>query len=456
MPNLRQLLRELEQRSRRRGLRAEHLCFDRQLAFVRDSARFRVAVCSRRAGKTVACAILLLERAIASPRTNHVYITLSRLNAKRIIWRELIDLASRFDLGCVANETELELRLPNGSKVYLSGAKDAGEVEKFRGLSLSTVVIDEGQSFRSHLRQLIDDVIVPCLWDVQGHLVLIGTPGAVLAGPFYDAWTAASWSKHSWTIADNPWILRKSGKTPDEILAEERARRGITEEDPTYQRESLGRWVRDEQSLVLRYDAGRNGYLSIPDGQWEYVIGIDLGTDDADAIAVLGWRAGCKDLYLIEEHVQSGQSITDLMEQVTRLRARYQPRRMVADTGGLGKKVVLEMRKRWGVSVDPADKTRKLEHLALLNDDLRTGRFRARAESRFAQDSQLITWDPDHRGAKISDSYHSDIADAVLYAHRAAAHYMEEAPEQRKDPGKEFEEHLIARANRPREFWEPD
>ena len=454
MPSLKVLLRELEARSKRRGLKAESLCFDRQLAFVRDSARFRVAVCSRRAGKTVACAILLLERAMAKPRSNHVYITLSRLNAKRIIWRELLDLASSFDLGVVANETELELRFPNGSIVYLSGAKDASEVEKFRGLSLGTVVIDEGQSFRAHLRQLIDDVVVPCLWDTQGVLALIGTPGAVLAGPFYDAWTAASWSKHQWTIVDNPWILRKSGKTPEVILAEERLRRGITEEDPTYQRESLGRWVRDEQALVLRYDAARNGYMSIPDGQWSYVIGIDLGTDDADAIAVLGWRAGERDLYLIEEHVKSGQSITELMDHVTRLRSRYQPRRMVADTGGLGKKVVLEMRKRWGVAVDAADKQRKLEHIALLNDDLRSGRFRARADSRFAQDSQLITWDPDHRGVKIGESYHSDIADAVLYAHRAAAHYMEEPAEQRKDPGAEFEELLIARAQRPKEFWE--
>ncbi|MDQ3023242.1 MAG: hypothetical protein M3R04_02475, partial [bacterium] len=75
------------------------MCFDKQLAFVRDTSRFRVAVCSRRAGKTVACAVTLIERAVQFPGTNHLYITLSRINAKRIVWRQLLDLNRGHALG---------------------------------------------------------------------------------------------------------------------------------------------------------------------------------------------------------------------------------------------------------------------------------------------------------------------------------------------------------------------
>lgn len=432
------VLARLEREQRKRGFSADLLCFDRQLAFVEDQARFKVAVCSRRAGKTVACAILLLGRALAHARTNHLYVTLSRINAKRIVWRQLLDLNRQHALGGVPNETELTILFPNGSVVYLSGAKDSGEVEKFRGLSIKTVVIDEAQSFRPYLKTLIDDVLVPCLWDVQGELVLIGTPGPVKAGTFWEAYSGKSWSAHHWTIIDNPHILRLSGKTPEVILEEERARRGIGEEDPTYQRESLGRWVNDFQSLVFHYDSQRNGFAHLPDGVDDsrrslqlsrYVLGVDVGHDDADAIAALGWSEASPDLYLCEEHVQTKASVSDLADAIGRFRDKYSPERIVMDFGGLGKKMSVDIRQRWGIPVEPAEKSEKLRHIELLNDALRTGRFRARTESRFAQDCVLVQWDQDARAKgtlRVSDAYHSDITDAVLYAYRAAQHYQYE------------------------------
>lgn len=430
------IIARLEREQRKQGFSAEALCFDQQLAFVRDGARFKVAVCSRRAGKTVACAILLLGRALAYPRTNHLYVTLSRINAKRIVWRQLLDLNREHALGGIPNETELTIRFPNGSVAYLSGAKDSGEVEKFRGLSLKTVVIDEAQAFRPYLKQLIDDVLVPCLWDVQGELVLIGTPGPVKAGTFWEAYSGKSWSAHHWTILDNPHILRLSGKTPEDILAEERARRGIKETDPTYQRESLGQWVNDYQALVFHYEPQRNGFADLPGGVdsggrglhlSRYVLGVDVGHDDADAIAVLGWSEASPDLYLVEEDIATKQGITELAYKMGDLAVKYRPERIVFDAGGLGKKIAEEIRRRFGVAVVAAEKARKFEHIELLNDALRTGRFRARSESRFAQDCMLVQWDMDARAKgilRVSDGYHSDITDATLYAYRAAQHYL--------------------------------
>jgi hypothetical protein len=432
-------LARLVARDRRESFSAETICFPAQRALVRDSARYRVAVCSRRAGKTVASAVLLLERALAKPRSSHVYVTLSRVNAKRIVWRQLLDLNHAHRLGGVANETELYLRLPNRATIYLSGAKDHSEIEKFRGLSLDTCVIDEGQAFRPYLRTLIDDVIVPCLWDTQGALVLIGTPGPVPVGPFHEAWTGRTWRKHAWTILDNPWIERMTGKSPAMILAEERERRGIGEDDPTYQRESLGRWVRDESALVVCYDPSRNDYQERPGGVWSYVFGVDLGTDDADAVAVLGWPEHSRTLYLVEEYVERGNGLTELMTHVERMRKIYDPRRIVIDTGGIGKKISEEIRRRWGVPVEPAEKTRKLEHIALMNDALRTGALLAKRDSVFAGDSALLQWEPDAKGRVISGAYHSDIIDAVLYGYRAAGHYLEEPPVEKRDEGEEWE-----------------
>jgi hypothetical protein len=102
------------------------------------------------------------------------------------------------------------------------------------------------------------------------------------------------------------------------------------------------------------------------------------------------------------------------------------------------------------VPVEAAEKTRKLEHVALLNDALRTRRMFARRGSLFAQDSALVTWEPDKRGLKISDAYHSDIVDAVLYAYRAAAHYLEDPLEQPPaDEGEAYWRNLEERERQP-------
>jgi hypothetical protein len=214
--------------------------------------------------------------------------------------------------------------------------------------------------------------------------------------------------------------------------------RGITETHPSIQREFYGRWVYDSTALVFGYDASRNDYEVPRAPLTDFVIGVDLGFDDADAIAVLGWRSNDPNLYLVEEHVLAKQSISELAEQLTAMTAKYSPLSTVVDTGGLGKKIVDEIRKRTGLALDAAEKERKLEHVELLNDALRTGRFFARSDSRFAQDSLLVEWDRSNpEKPKIGTRYHSDICDAVLYGFRMSLHWLHEPTPRRPADGSE-------------------
>ena len=405
-------------------------CFPVQRAFVDDQSKHVTGVCSRRAGKTEAAARKLLSVAQKKPTSVCLYLALTRLNAKRIVWRTLLDLNAKYALNGLANETELYLRLPNGSTIYLAGASDKTEIEKYRGLALSLVVIDEAQSFPGYIEELIDAVLTPALMDHDGSLVLIGTPGPIKAGYFYNCATSENgWSHHAWTVWDNPWIPRKSGKTVAQHLASEVARRGITAEDPIIQREFFGRWIHDPNALVFRYSAELNHYDALPITQgWQVVVGVDLGWDDADAIAVLGWPGYESRLYLLEEIVTAKQDIAALASQLKSVEARWKPQDWVADFGGLGKKIAQEIAARYDVPLRAADKARKIEHIELLNDAMRTGRFFAKKESRFAQETQLIEWDRDKSNPEkyvISDKYHSDVCDAVLYAYRHALHWLD-------------------------------
>lgn len=412
--------------------RVENFCFKEQIAFINDPSPFKTAVCSRRSGKTISCAADLISTALAHPRRVSLYITLSRLNAKRIIWGDLLEINRNYRLNATSNESELSLKFPNGSVIYLSGAKDRSEIEKFRGLAIMKCYIDECQSFRPYIQTLIDDVISKALFDYNGTLCLIGTPGPVPAGYFYDCSLSKEWSHHSWTMFENPWLQVKSGKTPKELLERELKRKGISVEDATIQRECFAKWVIDLNALVFRYNAFINGYRTTPQSaeKWDYVVGVDLGYHDSDAIAVIGWNPKVKDSYLVKEIVNPKQGITELASQLDAVIKEYDPLKVVMDTGGLGKKIAEEIQRRYAIPVHAAEKTRKFEFIELLNDAMRNKRFYAKADSRFASDCSLIEWDRDEEHPeklKISEKVHSDICDAVLYAFRESLHWLSEA-----------------------------
>lgn len=679
------------------GFDLEAFCFKQQLNFIRDPARFKTAVCSRRAGKTVACAAHLIHNAIHRRGSVGVYITLTRANAKRIIWPDLLKINRDYSLGGLVNETELSIRFPKfgDSIIYCSGAKDSSEIEKFRGMAITISYIDECfpgdtdvdtpsgpkkikdiklgdkvfnatgvgevisvstkkvdkaiklgfagktvtcslnhpfftergwvnagelragdylvrqeacvrlvrdgvheareeglsflreqllseaqpvhqkpderpenreesvgffkkdwsqaentwrqwersnatretylpasipgefrgglqlrdqnrrgqgtglshllqsglshsenqisdrgrrtvplqqekprpeerrlstfqrldsveilepsdlerlalgdfydigvsghpsysvadvlvhncQGFRQYIRELVDDVISKALFDYNGALCLIGTPGPIPAGFFYECATSPDWSHHAWTMFDNPWLERKSGKKAMELIQEDLKRMGVTIDHPKIQRECFGKWVVDQNSLVFQYDRDRNHYDSLParSQQWSYVIGVDVGFDDADAISVLAWHEHHPDVYLIHEEVQNQEGISALAARIKRLYDKYEPLAIVMDTGALGKKIADELTSRFSLPIQAAEKSRKLEHIELLNDAMRTGRFFAKRDSRFSQDCMLIEWDQDSTELKISDSYHSDIADSVLYAFRYCLQWL--------------------------------
>lgn len=413
--------------------------FDKQLAFVEDPNPFKVAVCSRRAGKTIACAAHLLDTAIKNPNTVSLYITLSRNNAKKLVWRELINFNEKYKLNGVLDLTELSITFPNKSIIYISGCKDQSEVEKFRGLPLKLCYIDECQSFKAYIKDLIDDVIAPALIDYAGELCLIGTPGPVPSGYFHECSVENdAWSKHHWTFWDNPHLPIKSGKSHQAIFERELKRRGVLNTDPSIQREWYGKWILDSDSLLIHYSADKNHYdvlpPTAPNKPYNYVMGVDVGFKDADAICILAWNDVENITYLIEELVTAKQGLTELVQQIKDFEKKYPISKIVMDMGGLGLKMGEEMIRQYQIPVEAAIKARKFENIALLNDALRSGRFKAKAKSQFAQDSYLVEIDRDKstpERIKVSDRFHSDIIDSVLYAFKLS-YAFSSAPETTK------------------------
>jgi len=421
----------------------------------------------RRVGKTVHEAIRKLDINFTPPFANQLYVTDTLKNAKRRIWPTLKKINRERKLGGEPNEVEAFMRfpnLPNEPIIYLGGAKDQGELDKLRGYEggFKHVTIDEAQSIRqSIMTELVDDVIEPSLMDYNGSLDIVGTPGPICAGYFYDVDVGSmreGWEHYFWRVQDNPFLALKSGISTDEYLRQLRERRGWTETTPAYVRQYLGQWVTDSDSLALHYDAARNacGWQEGPEPGWKYILCFDIGYDDADAIGVLGWAPHERRLRLVKELITRKQGITELGNQLRMLYNIFKPFHLVGDLGALGKKIGEELRTRWQLPVEAADKNRKAEHVGLLDDALLTGAFAAPPNSVFAEDCAIIQWDAEAKKMgvlRFDEPPHSDAIDMVLYGYRAAWHFLENPTTPEKTI---FDSPTLKALLRPRNVDAPD
>ena len=104
-----------------------------------SDSRFRVVVAGRRFGKTYLSTTELLRHAVKGKNRNVWYVAPTYKAAKDIAWDMLKDEVPR---GWVlkTNESDLSMRLKNGSVISLRGAE---KPDNLRGRALDFIVLDE-------------------------------------------------------------------------------------------------------------------------------------------------------------------------------------------------------------------------------------------------------------------------------------------------------------------------
>lgn len=414
--------------------------FPKQSAFVADRSQFLGAQCSRRAGKSNGLALRFFHTMETHPGSTCIYLALTRESAFEIMWPVLQEQDEKLGIGCEFTESRLVVTHPNGARLVLLGADMKNFIKRLKGRKFPGIAIDETQDFGDHLQALIDDVLTPAMADyADSWLAVVGTPGPIPRGFFFEVTEQHrfGYSMHQWTLFDNPHLPNAK-----KFVEDLKKRREWEDTNPTYLREYCNRWVLDTESLLIKYDPIRNHYDELPKlplrCTWTHITGVDLGLKDSDALATIAWSEGTDEIYLVDEQLETDQDITSLGAQIERVRAKFKPTKLPTDEGALGKKIAEELRRRLHIPLIPADKTRKMENVALLNDYLRRGKFKAKRDSRFAQDSYRvqIDWDkskPDKIVVKAG--FHSDIIDAVLYAFKESPAFTYEAPKVKPKPG---------------------
>tara|TARA_R110002167_G_scaffold252882_3_gene459237 strand:- start:1852 stop:3351 length:1500 start_codon:yes stop_codon:yes gene_type:complete len=139
------------------------------IPFHQRKERFAFLICHRRFGKTVACIAELVVRALYTKKktAQYAYICPFRSQAKAVAWNYLVEMTN--GIAVDIKVSELSITLPNGAKIWLSGSDN---INALRGIYLDGAVLDEFAQCRP---DLLDAVIMPCLLDRKGWLVIIGT-----------------------------------------------------------------------------------------------------------------------------------------------------------------------------------------------------------------------------------------------------------------------------------------
>lgn len=412
-------------------------CFKQQYDFVADRHRYKAALCPRRSGKTFACTSQLCYTALTRPGSNLVYLALTKGQARANMWPYLKQFAQQFELNLRFHETYLTATFPNGSKITLSGAETRAEIEKLRGSSYDLVVIDECKSFEGTvLEELLWQVINPALSDRLGSLVMIGTPGNILAGPFYESTRPEAdlrddtWSSHFWHIRDNvamPHIWK-------EALAW-KAQRNIPDNDPVWLREHMGEWCPSESLMVYRlvpdalWDADGDGPHGLPKGHdWKYLLGMDIGFRDDTAISVLAYADTHPNLYQVHDWKEPGLTIDGIERAVKRTQDKFgEFEAMVADKGALGMTIVESLIER-GYPFIAAQKREKYDHIELLNTEMASGRLKILRGGHTDSEMRHLQF-TDKTYKKEDPSCDNHACDATLYIHTHAHHNLwEPAP----------------------------
>lgn len=411
----------------------EENTFKQQYDFITSTSRFKLALCSRRAGKSTGVAHGLIYYATSGKNFHCVYLTKTRETAKRIIWDLLKELIKTYDLRAKVNEAELTILFPEfGSYILIRSLGDTSEYDKIRGLKYKLAVIDEAQMFMVKMDYLINDILAPALLDLGGQLWLTGTPPPSCAGFFVDSYRSGTWENHAWTMRENSFFVKSAlensltCKTVEDVIQEELTRRNISITHPSIRREMFGELVRSDDMLVYKYDEKRNDYDKLPETKLTYVIGIDLGFSDSDAISCIGFSRNEKDLYHVEEFKKNKLTIDELAAKIHYFKEKYKPIAMVIDEGGLGKKVNETLSSRYNFAIEPAEKTMKFAYIEFLNSDMLLGHIKIKKDSELVQEMIHLTFNEDKflEGKKVEDPYFDNhLCDSFLYAYKYCYHY---------------------------------
>jgi phage terminase large subunit len=273
--------------------------------------RWSLIVAHRRAGKTVACVMELLNCALSTKKTaaRFAYIAPFYSQAKQAAW-DYLKLYAR-DIATKVSESELSVELFNGSRIRLYGADNP---DALRGIYLDGVVMDEFADMRP---SVWGEIIRPLLSDRKGWAVFIGTPKG----------KNAFWELYQRAKDDEDWfalVLKASetGLVDAEELAD--ARKAMSEAQ--YEQEFECSFEAAILGAVYGKDITRSrtaGRIGRVPWQPEKLVNCSFDIGFGDSTAIWFWQVVGNEPRFIDFYEANGEPITHYLGVLKRKEFNY-------------------------------------------------------------------------------------------------------------------------------------
>lgn len=405
---------------------------------IAGTRRFRAWMAGRRAGKSFAAAVWLLG---GKALQKSAYVSRTLKSAKAIMLGVFAELNAAFGLRLDIRASTGTITEPSGHVIQLYGIRDTSQADLIRGQKFRRVFVDEGGAFPDELlKYALESVLQPTLLDLQGDMVIAGTPGVIPRGYFYDITGnpgleepfPGRWPTHHWTFRDNPHMPQAA------VLEEALTVNGWTENSPTFLREYGAIWCEDQDALVYRYrglvqaDGVTPLWAPMPKAG-KTVLSIDFGSGEKrrDATTWTVWRQP----YDTQTHVFCLKALArdeielEEVASITReLRERFSVNKIVADEGALGKALAKALRTQYKLPIEVAIKQDKKGRILAARGRLAAETLHLCEEAEpLWQESRTLCWN------QARDDHHErqpdDLWDSALYGlEEFSAWQVEEKP----------------------------
>ena len=391
------------------------------------TSRRKLAMCSRRAGKTEGNVDEILKVA-AKPDSRIVYINLTFENAIEQMYSKVIEEAKRCEIAISHDDKNAGIiHFANGSVVHFKGNKDRAQADKLQGFGNRLVIIDEAQS-QINMNYLIDTIISPTLMDYEDSVLLLtGTPPRRKGTYFEAAWNNPTWTKYSWTMFQNPYI-----KNPDAEIDRKCEEKGITRDSAFIQREFYGKIVYDTEAQVFKDYKVYQGAIPNDFIPTHIYTGVDFGFADYNGIVTMAANVEQKRAYIIFERKFNKATVSMIVDAVRegfedgkRFIIERNPNADLSNcqifTDTNEKSITYELSQTYGLPAYCAYKYDRALAFETLAEWCRTGRILNIEGGEVANEFEQTLYkrdDLDNITSELDDGFHPDITMALLYASR--------------------------------------
>ena len=281
----------------------------KQFEVYANQARFKVVVAGRRFGKSYLSRAILIREA-KKPKSKVWYIAPSYRMARQIMWDELLDAIPEPWIR-KTHETNLEIKLINGSSIELKGADN---FDTLRGVGLSYVVLDECQDIHpdAWLKALR-----PTLATTGGGALFIGTPKSF--NFLYELWLKGQQKSNRESLEWWSWQLPTitSPFVPDNEI--EQARRDMDEK--SFRQEFLASF--EAVSGRVYYPFDRNLHV----GNYPFNprlpiwVGQDFNIDPMSSAIIQPQENG--EVWIVDELIRFSSNTSEICDELERRYWRY-------------------------------------------------------------------------------------------------------------------------------------